>query len=607
MPPHAGRWQVVGRSGFQLAGVLYSHAMMRIFVLLALAGVCLAGGVALVAQEAPQKTESAPPAPPLPPRYDQARALVVSQHGIVAASHYLASSVGASILEAGGNAVDAAIAANAVTGLTQPFVNGIGGDLFAIVYEAKTGKVYGLNASGWSPQAQTIAWMKAKSIEKIDPISVHTVTVPGAVGGWVALRDRFGRKPLKELLAPAIHYAEKGFPLGVGSARSLPQKKFFDQPGFKDTYLAAGEKPQPGDLFRNPALGRTLRLVAEQGYDGFYRSAFTRGLVAFLRELGGAHSYEDFSEWQPEWVEPVSTTYHGWRVYELPPNGQGIAALSMLNIMERFPLADYGHNSAAALHAMIEAKKLAYADMAKYVGDPRFTKIPTETLISKQLGDQRAKRIDMRKAACEVLPADLSQTLSSMGRETIYLSTVDREGNIVSLIQSNSAGYGTGLVAPGAGFSFHNRGARFELAPGKADSLEGRKRPLHTIIPAFMEKDHLKIGFGIMGGWNQPLAHAQFVANLVDFEMNAQEAMEAPRFTKMTFDGCDVMLEGRISEAIRFDLSRRGHRVNAVSNFNSNMGFGSAVIHDTLRKVNFAATDPRVEGAAIPEEPTFVP
>lgn len=570
--------------------------MIRIFVLLLLAVVCFA-------QEEQKKAADTPPTPPPIPRRDQARALVVSQHGIVAASNYLASSVGAKILEQGGNAVDAAIAANAITGLTQPFVNGVGGDLFAIIYEARTGKLYGLNASGWSPKAQTIDWMKAKGVEKIDPISVHTVTVPGCVGGWVAMRNRFGSKPLRNLLAPAIRYAENGFPLSVVSARSMPQKKFFEQPGFKDTYLAAGEKPEPGDLFRNPALAKTLRLVAEQGHDGFYRSNFTRGLVAFLKEIGGAHTYEDFAEWEPEWVDPVSTTYRGWRIYELPPNGQGIAALSMLNLMEHFPLGDYGHNSAAALHVMIEAKKLAYADMERYVGDPKFSAIPTETLISKELANQRVKGIDMRKANCGVLPADLAQTLSSIGRETIYLSAIDKEGNIVSLIQSNSAGYGTGLVAPDAGFSFHNRGARFQLEPGKPDSLEGRKRPLHTIIPAFMEKDHLKIGFGIMGGWNQPLAHAQFVANLVDFEMNAQEALEAPRFTKMTFEGCDVMLESRIAEAIRFDLARRGHIVQPVSNFNSNMGFGSAVIRDSKRNVNFAATDPRVDGAAIPEEP----
>lgn len=579
--------------------MLYFDAMTRLLAMLMLT-LCAFAQTA----DSEKKKESEPPPPP---RYDQTRALVYSQQGIVAASNYLASSVGSRILEQGGNAIDAAIAANAITGLTQPYVNGVGGDLFAIIYEAKTGKIHGLNASGWSPKALSIEWLKAKSVEKIDPISVHTITVPGCVGGWVALRKRFGKLPLSELLAPAIHYAEHGFPLSVRNARSLAQKKFFEQAGYRETYVTLGEKPQPGDLFRNPGLAATLRRIAENGHDGFYRSDFTRQLVDFLREQGGAHAYEDFAEWEPEWVEPISTTYRGWRVYELPPNGQGIAALSMLNIMEHFPLADYGQNSAATLHTMIEAKKLAYADMAKYVGDPRFAKIPTEALISKQLGDKRAKLIDMQKAACDVLPSDLAETLSSIGRETIYLSAIDKEGNIVSLIQSNSGGFGTGLVAPGAGFSFHNRGARFELEPGKPDSLEGRKRPLHTIIPAFMEKDELKVGFGIMGGWNQPQAHAQFVSNVVDFGMNVQEAIEAPRFTKITFEGCDVMVEGRIGEAIRFDLARRGHQVRAVSNYNGTMGFGSAVVRDTKRKVNFAATDPRVDGAAIPEEPIYRP
>jgi gamma-glutamyltranspeptidase/glutathione hydrolase len=271
--------------------------------------------------------------------------------------------------------------------------------------------------------------------------------------------------------------------------------------------------------------------------------------------------------------------------------------------MEKYPLADYGHNSAAALHVMIEAKKLAYADMSKYVGDPRFGPVPMKELISKELGEQRAKMIKMDKASCEVLPSDLSQTLTSRGRETIYLSVIDRDGNIVSLIQSNYSGYGTGLVAPGAGFSFHNRGWGFDLAPGKPNSLQGRKRPLHTIIPAFMEKDELKIGFGIMGGWNQSQAHAQFVANVVDFGMNVQQALEAPRFTKLTFEGCDVQLEARIPDSLRADLARRGHVITVGNNYTNTMGFGSAVVRDTLRTVNFSGTDPRVDGAAIPEQP----
>lgn len=561
--------------------------------------------LSLTAQEEGTPKPATPTPPPPPPPYDQSRPLVVSQYGIVAASNYLASQAGARILEQGGNAIDAAIAANAMTGLTQPFVNGIGGDLFAIYYEAKTGKVYGLNASGWTPKGLTIEWLKSKGITKLDQTGVHTITVPGAVAGWHALSKRFGTKTLPELLAPAIHHAEQGFPLSLVSSRSIVNQRLMKQPGFKETYATAGEKPSAGDVFKNPGLGESLRMVASRGRDGFYKGKLAENLVKFLREQGGAHTLEDFAEYEPEWVEPISTTYRDWKVYELPPNGQGIAALAMLNIMEKYPLADYGHNSAAALHVMIEAKKLAYADMAKYVGDPRFGPVPVTEMLSKDTADRRSQLIRMDKAACQVLPIEISQNLDKRGRETIYLSTIDKEGNIVSLIQSNYAGFGTGMVAPGAGFSFHNRGAGFDLTDGKPNSLEGRKRPLHTIIPAFMMKGDIKIGFGIMGGWNQSQAHAQFVANVVDYKMNVQQAIEQARFTKLTFEGCDVQIEGRVNEGVRTDLLRRGHVLTVVPNFSSGMGFGSAVQRDEKRKVNFSGTDPRVDGAAIPELPVY--
>ncbi len=537
--------------------------------------------------------------------YDQARPLVVSKYGIVAASNYLASAVGARILEQGGNAVDAAIAANAMTGLTQPFVNGIGGDLFAIIYEAKTGKLYGLNSSGWTPQALTIDWLKGKGVEKMPEYGVHAITVPGCVAGWEALRKRFGTKPFSELLAPAIYYAEEGFALSLVSARSLVQKRYFDTPGYRETYMTAGEHPAPGDVFKNPALARSLRLIAEKGRDGYYKGDLANRMVKFLNEQGGAHSLEDFAAFEPEWVEPISTAYRGWTVYELPPNGQGIAALSMLNIMENFDLKKMGHNSPDALHTLIEAKKLAYADMAKYVGDPRFTPVPVKEMLSKDLAAKRAALIKPDTAACGVLPSDLSEKLNSSGKSTIYLSAIDKEGNIVSFIQSNYAGFGTGMVAPGAGFTFHNRGAGFDLTPAKPNSLLGRKRPLHTIIPAFMEKGDMKIGFGIMGGWNQSQAHAQFVSNFVDHGMNLQQAFEAARFTKGTFEGCDVQMETRVPEAVRAELSKRGHKIQPAGSYSSSMGFGSAVMRDTKRQVNFSGTDPRVDGAAIPEQPQY--
>jgi gamma-glutamyltranspeptidase/glutathione hydrolase len=533
----------------------------------------------------------------------QGRSMVVTKFGIVSTPQFLASQAGAHTLEQGGNAVDAAIAANAVMGVVQPYVNGIGGDLFVLYYEAKTGKVYGLNSSGWTPKALTIDYLKSKGVTKINPIGVETIDVPGAVAGWDALRSRFGTLPFGQLLAPAIYYAQNGFPLAERNARYWIAKSLLNQPGYKETYDIWPTAPKPGDLFRNPALASSLRQIAEHGRDAFYNGPMTETMVKFLDAHGGTHTLEDFRDFQPEWVEPVSTTYRGWTVYELPPNGQGIAALSMLNIMELFPMAQYGHNSVDALHVMIEAKKLAYADMYKYVGDPRFSQIPVKELISKELAAQRAKLIDMSKAASQVVPSEVSAELNKHGNSTIYLSTIDKEGNIVSLIQSNYAGYGTGFVAPGLGFSFHDRGAGFQLTPGLPNSLAGHKRPLHTIIPAFMEKGDIHIGFGIMGGWNQAQAHAQFVANIVDYGMNVQAALEQPRFTKDTFEGCDVSMEETIPADIRAGLTQRGHEIKLLEPFSFSVGQGAAVARDSSRQVNFAAGDPRSDGAAIPQEP----
>jgi gamma-glutamyltranspeptidase/glutathione hydrolase len=561
--------------------------------------------VGLFAQDdSPIPARSTTRLPAAPPR-EQARSMVVTRYGIVAASQFLASQAGAKILEAGGNAVDAAIAANAVLGVTQPYVNGIGGDLFAVVYEAKTGKVYGLNASGWTPKALTIDYLKGKKVDKIEATGVNSITVPGCVAGWDALRRRFGTKTFPELLASAIFYAENGFPLPELGARSWISQALLNKPGYKETYMPGGERPQLGDVFKNAALGESLRQVAAKGRDGYYGGKQAESLVKFLQAQGGAHTLEDFAEFEPEWVEPISTTYRGWQVFELPPNGQGVAALSMLNIMENFPLKDYGHNSAAALHVMIESKKLAYADMARYTGDPRFGAVPVPEMLSKDLAKRRADLINMDKASCSFLPSEISQNLAARGRETIYLSTIDKEGNIVSLIQSNYSGYGTGFVAPGAGFSFHNRGAGFDLEPAKPNSLAGRKRPLHTIIPAFMRKGDVSIGFGIMGGWNQSQAHAQFVANVVDFGLNVQMALESARFTKSTFDGCDVQIESRVGETVRQELARRGHIITPLAGFASAVGNGEAVMRDAKRGVNFGGSDPRTDGAAIPEQPAL--
>lgn len=537
---------------------------------------------------------------------DYGRSMVVSRFGIVATSQTLASAAGAEILRQGGNAVDAAIAANAVLGVTEPMMNGIGGDLFAIVYEAKTGKLYGLNSSGWAPQGLTIDFLRSKAVTDKIPSNIYSVTVPGAVAGWDALHSRLGKLPLPRILEPAVYYARNGAPIAelVAGIWEHGAKVLKDKPGFAATFLPDGHAPKTGEIFRDPDLANSLDLIAAHGRGGFYRGPLAEKLVAFSRQQGGTLSESDLADFKPEWVDPISTTYRGWTVSELPPNGQGIAALSMLNIMEQFPLQEYGHNSPKALHVMIEAKKLAYADLLNYIGDPRFSDIPVKQLLSKELARRRADSIDPNHAHCSVLPSDLSQRLNAMGHDTTYLTAIDKDGNIVSLIQSNYSGFGTGLVAPGTGFALQNRGQLFTLKPGKPNSLAPHKRPLHTIIPGFMQKGSETIGFGIMGGFNQAQAHAQFVSNIVDFGMNIQEALSAPRFTKPTFEGCDLLIESRVPETVRDQLSAKGHQLRAVSAYSVDMGRGNAVMQNGTG-VYFGASDPRADGEAIPQVPDW--
>jgi gamma-glutamyltranspeptidase/glutathione hydrolase len=535
----------------------------------------------------------------------QTRARVITQFGIVATSQTLASQAGVHILEQGGNAVDAAIAANAVLGLVEPMSNGVGGDLFVIVYEAKSGRLYGLNASGWAPAALTIEALHARGHKKMPERGADAVTVPGAVAGWDALRQRFGTRDFTTLLRPAIYYAEHGFPVteriaaGWQSSRRLLAR----DPNAAHTYLPDGKAPRAGDMFRNPDLAKTLNRIAEHGRDGFYKGPTAEAIVRTLKDHGGAITAADLAEFRPEWVEPISTTYRGWTVTELPPNGQGTAALEMLNIMERFPLGKYGRNTARSLHTMIEAKKLAYADLIRYVGDPRFSHIPVRALLSKELAERRAKEIDPEHAHASVPPADLKELTSRAAGDTIYMSAVDRDGNIVSLIQSNYMDFGSGLVPSGTGFALQNRGALFTLEPDRPNSLAPHKRPLHTIIPGFLQKGDVRIGFGIMGGWNQAQAHAQFVSNVVDFGMNIQAALEAPRFTKMTFTGLDVQMEPRIPETVRAQLAKLGHEVRVLPvPYSGTVGGGQAVRRDG-KGVNQGASDPRKDGAAVPQGP----
>ena len=532
------------------------------------------------------------------------RSMVATEYGIVAASQPLAARAGVQVLEQGGNAIDAAIAANAAIGLMEPTGNGIGGDLFAIVYLAEEDALYGLNASGWSPAGLDLEFLRSLGHEEMPFRGIQSVTVPGAVAGWQALSDRLGKMPLSETLKPAIFYAENGFPVSEviagGWARS--ETMLSEHPNSAETFLIDGRAPAAGETFRNPDLARTLRRVAEQGRKGFYEGATASAIVELSDAEGGTLTAADLAEYEPEWVEPITTTYRGWTVAEIGPNTQGIAALMMLDLMERYPIGDYGFHSAEALHVMIEAKKLAYADMLQYVGDPRFAPAPVAQMLDKAHAARRATLIDAGQAACEVTPSEFRTITQAKGGDTIYLSTIDRDGNIVSLIQSNYAGFGSGLVPKDTGFMLQNRGALFTMEADQPNTLAPRKRPLHTIIPAFMWKGDVKIGFGIMGGWNQAQAHAQFVANVVDFEMTIQEALEAGRFTKGSFDGCDLRMEEQIPESVRAELEARGHQIEPIAPRTGRFGFGQAVMSDGSG-VHFGASEPRHDGAAIPEAP----
>jgi gamma-glutamyltranspeptidase/glutathione hydrolase len=532
----------------------------------------------------------------------QTRSMVISKGGIVASESPLASQAGVRILERGGNAVDAAIATNAMMGVVEPMMNGVGGDLFVIVYDAKANKLYGLNASGWAPKGLTIEYLHKLGLKDMPHSGVNAITVPGAVDGWQKLADKFGRKKLKEDLAAAIRTAQDGFPVPEWDAAywAAEVDLLRTDDAATSLYLPGDRAPKVGEVFKNPDLAGSLEQIAEHGRDAFYKGEISKKILEAEKRHNGTMTEKDLAEYSSEWVEPISTTYRDWTVYEMPPNGQGMAALEMLNIMESFPLGqkDFGFGSANALHAMIEAKKLAYADMAKYLGDPRGQQIPVATLISKNWASTRAKLIDPDHANCDIHAGEIAG-----GSDTTYLTVVDRDGNMVSLIQSNYSAFGSGIVPAGAGFVLHNRGALFTLDPSSPNALAGHKRPRHTIIPGFAQKGDTRIAFGIMGGWNQAQAHAQFIANIADFKMNIQAAMEAPRFTKYTFAGCDVEMENRIPGNARNELTAKGHQIKVLGTFSSGVGGGQAVLRDFATGVNYGASDPRKDGQATAELP----
>jgi gamma-glutamyltranspeptidase / glutathione hydrolase len=523
--------------------------------------------------------------------------MVISSHGIVAAEHPLAAQAGAAILERGGTAVDAAIAANAVMGVVSPMMCGLGGDLFAIVHEARSGQLHGLNASGWAPGGLTLDLMRSLGVTNLPNAGIHSFTIPGAVDGWDKLRRRFGRMQFRDLLAPAIQIAEEGFPVSELVAAYWIAGADRLQENGAELFLPRGIPPATGELFRNPDLAWSYRQISSHGGKAFYRGSITRRLLDYSRKKGGTHSEKDFSDFSAQWVAPISTTYRGWTVHEIPPNGQGIAALGMLNLMEQFPIADYGHNSADALHVLVEAKKLAYADMIGHVADPDFKPAPVARILSKDYARDRARQIAAGRAHCQVQTGLQAEP----GSDTTYIAVVDSEGNMISLIQSVYFLFGSGLVADGTGFILQNRAGCFSLDPAHPNVIAPRKRPLHTIIPGFMSKGDLRIAFGIMGGWNQAQAHAQFVSNLADHGMNIQAALEAPRFTKATFDGCDIEVENRIPPEVLKELERRGHELTVRGEFSHSVGGGQAVLRDVNARINYGASDPRKDGAAIPE------
>jgi gamma-glutamyltranspeptidase/glutathione hydrolase len=541
------------------------------------------------------------------------RSPILAQHGMVCTSHPLATQIGLDVLKAGGSAVDAAIAANAALGLMEPTGSGIGGDLFAIVWDAKTKKLHGLNASGRAPLGLSFAQMKTelaktKTPDHIPQRGFLSISVPGCVDGWVQLHKKFGVRSLAEDLAPAIRYAQEGFPVTQTIAYlwdlNLRKARAEKLPGaFLELYAPAGRAPAEGEIFRNPDLARTLTLIGQHGRDAFYRGETAAKIDAFMRAHGGFLRQIDFEQHTSTWVEPVSVNYRGYDVFELPPNSQGIAALQMLNILEGFDLAKLGYNSPDALHLMIEAKKLAFEDRAKFYADPAFAQIPLHGLLSKDYAAARRKLINPARAAKTY---DAGNPALREG-DTIYLCTADAEGNMVSLIQSNYRGMGSFVTVPGLGFTFQNRGEMFALEPGHANVYAPGKRPFQTIIPGFVMKDGQPWeAFGVMGGAMQPQGHVQVLVNQIDFGMNLQEAGDAARWyhdgsseptgEKMTAGGY-VELESGVPYASQRALFQRGHDVRAGED-SGDFGGYQAIRWDAVNRVYHGASESRKDGCA---------
>ena len=530
------------------------------------------------------------------------RSEVIAQNAMVATSHPLASQIGIDILKKGGNAIDAAIAANAALGLMEPTGNGIGGDLFAIIWIEKEKKLYGLNASGRSPENLTLEYFKENNFKSIPAYGPLPVSVPGCVDGWFELHNKFGKIKMRDILKPTIKYAEDGFPVTelVSYYMKVASDRLQDYPNFKETYFINDSTPNKGQIFKNPDLANTLRTIIKNGRKGFYEGEIAHTIANFVQDQGGFLSYDDLKNHKSEWIEPVSTNYRGFDVWELPPNGQGIAALQILNLLEGYDIRSMGFGSADYIHHFVEAKKIAYADRAKYYADMDFNEIPVDYLISKEYADIRRKEINSENSASTVFPGNIENG------DTIYLTTADSEGNMVSLIQSNYRGMGSGMVPNDLGFMLQDRGELFSLDVDHFNVYAPKKRPFHTIIPAFITKEgNPLISFGLMGGAMQPQGHAQIVINIIDFDMNLQEAGDAPRIRhqsdqqptggEMT-DGGEVSLEKGFDYKQIRELMKKGHKV--IYDLGSFGGY-QAIMIDYIIKVYYGASESRKDGSAI--------
>ncbi|GBL03708.1 gamma-glutamyltransferase [Glaciecola sp. KUL10] len=528
------------------------------------------------------------------------RSEVIAQNGMVATSQPLATQVALDVLKQGGNAIDAAIAANAMLGLVEPTGCGIGGDLFAIVWDAKTKRLHGLNASGRSPKSLTMDYFKEQRLEKIPAFGALPVSVPGAVDGWFMLNERFGSKSMQELLSPAIAYARNGFPVSelIAYYFERNQARIGEYPGFNETFTINGKTPRKGQIFKNPNLATTYEKIATGGRDAFYKGDIARTIGAFMKSQGGFLSYDDMASHTSNWIDPVSSNYRGYDVWELPPNGQGIAALQILNVLELYDIEGMERDSAEFVHTFVEAKKLAFEDRAKYYADPEFNEIPVDWLISKGYAKQRQKLINPYKASRRL-------DAGKNDGDTIYLTVADKDGNMVSLIQSNYRGMGSGMIPTDLGFVLQNRGEMFALDENHFNSYAPGKRPFHTIIPAFITRNNQPMmSFGVMGGGTQPQMHAQIIVNMIDFGMNLQEAGDAPRILHsgssqpegdIMTDGGYISLESGFSQKTRRELMKMGHSIRDV---NGAFGGYQAIMRDNKSGVYYGASETRKDGQA---------